>query len=126
MIKEQSLKKWYSIIIFLVRRGHIYKYNDKLIFPRKYHIVLILIIDRRDFSQLLLWTTVWSLKKLGWYNVRMAKTNQNLAKRVKGKVRETIKFRFHLNSCRTLSKLESSFTEREYEAGCMKTRECKN
>ena len=55
----------------------------------------------------------------------MAKTNQNLAKRVKGKVRETIKFRFHLNSCRTVSKLES-FTVREYEAGCMKTRECKN
>ena len=56
----------------------------------------------------------------------MAKTNQNLAKRVKGKVRETIKFRFHLNSCRTVSKLESFTDDREYEAGCMKTRECKN
>ena len=105
--------------------GHIYKYNDKLIFPRKYHIVLILIIDRRDFSQLLLWTTVWSLKKLGWYECTNGKNESKFGQRVKGKVRETIKFRFHLNSCRTVSKLES-FTEREYEAGCMKTRECKN
>ena len=70
------------------------------------------------------------LKKLGWYECKNGRKQSKLGgQRFEGKrTWETIKFRFHLNICRTVSKLES-FTddEREYIWSWMyETRECKN
>ena len=107
LIKEQSLKKWSCAT------GHIYKYNDKLTSEISYSWYWLLI---KRFSQLLLWTTVWSLNKLGWYECTNGKNESKFGReRVEGKVRETIKFRFHLNICQTVESKLASFTDRERE-----------